>query len=461
MAECPFIPPYPTPLKTKPGLMKRLWIGWHSWIHSLSESAYSMKMGGTRLARVMIYIVNEMPLVTRVLDDEKREFPKHWLLNDLLEPILGKGLFIANGEEWENQRQMVTPAFIHTNLKRVFPKMEQAASAMIARMREQVAQGGGAPVDVDPLMTHVTADIIFRTMFSMELGEAEAQRVYEGFARYQKYAQRSTVLYMNGLPRLGMLRKARGVAKEVQSLFAPIVAARMAEREAVEEAPVRKDILATLLEARHPVTGAPFEVKELVDQIALIFLAGHETTATSLGWTLYLLAECPEWQDRVLAEIESVTGGAPLAFEHLKHMESLRNLFKEALRLYPPVAFLPRMATKDMEMRGKQIKAGDMVQVAPWLVHRNSGNWACPHSFDPDRFTTPEGIEAARSAWLPFGRGPRVCIGAGFAQQEAAIILAQIVRNFALACPQGARPELEAKLTLRPKAGFPLLLTPR
>jgi cytochrome P450 len=150
-----------------------------------------------------------------------------------------------------------------------------------------------------------------------------------------------------------------------------------------------------------------------------------------------------------------------LAFEHLKQLDMLRNVFKEGLRLYPPVAFLPRMATEPMELRGKAIKSGDMIQVAPWLVHRNEENWACPHSFDPDRFATPEGAQAARHAWLPFGRGPRVCIGAGFAQQEAAIILAEILRHFRLAYPAQAKPELESRLTLRPKAGFPLILIPR
>lgn len=462
MNECPFIPPYPKPLAAKPGLFKRLWLGWSSWIHSLPASAYSMKMGGTKLARLRLYIVNEKALIERVLDDRNHNFPKHWLVNDLLGPVLGESLFVANGQEWENQRQMVHPAFIHTNLKRVFPSMAQAVAAMIGRLGEQVAASGGRAVDIDPLMTHVTADIIFRTLFSMELEEVEARRVYDGFALYQKYAQRSSLLYMNGLPRFGMKAKARKQALEVHALFAPIVEARLAELELPEaERPERKDILATLLAARHPQTGQPFSKEELVYQIALIFLAGHETTATALGWTFYLLSEFPEWQDKALAEIEAVTGGGPLSFEHLKSLDVLRNIFKEGLRLYPPVAFLPRMATAPQEMRDKKIWPGDMIQVAPWLVHRNEANWTCPHQFEPDRFASAEGAEAARHAWLPFGRGPRICIGAGFAQQEAAIILAEVLRAFTLSYPPIAKPELEARLTLRPRKGFPLILAPR
>jgi cytochrome P450 len=233
MAECPFIPPFPKPPAKKPGWIRRMWLGRSGWIHTLPASAYAMKMGETRLARVTIYIVNEMALVTRVLDDKLRQFPKHWMLSDLLAPLLGKSLFIANGAEWENQRQMVHPAFVHTNLKRAFAMMAQAAAAMVERMqaRQQLAAGG--VVDVDPLMTHVTADIIFRTMFSRELGEAEALQVYEKFAQYQKYAQRSTVLHINGLPRFGMGATARKIALEVRALFAPIVAERMANQDGV------------------------------------------------------------------------------------------------------------------------------------------------------------------------------------------------------------------------------------
>jgi cytochrome P450 len=222
-----------------------------------------------------------------------------------------------------------------------------------------------------------------------------------------------------------------------------------------------KDILSALIEARHPVTGAPFTAKELVDQLALVFLAGHETTATALGWALYLLSECPEVQETLHAEIEAVTGGEPIDHDHVKAMEGVRNLFREALRLYPPVGFLPRTPAHRQEWRGKTVNPGDLAIVAPWLVHRNPENWACPHAFDPDRFTTPEGAEALKLAWIPFGRGPRVCIGAGFAQQEAALILAEVIRHFRIAHPEGRRPQLVARLTLRPDRGFPLILTPR
>lgn len=456
MAECPFTPPFPTPLTRKPGLIRRFRLGWSSWIHTLHERTYSMKMGGTQLPGHGVYILNELPEIKRLLDNAGDEFPKHPIFDDLLTPLVGSSVFNANGAEWERLRAMVNPAFMHTHLQRAFPVMAGAVADLIARMQAEAARGG--PVDVDPMMTHVAADVIFRTMFSVPLAQADALRVYREFEAYQALAQRNTLLTLYGLPHFGLRRRARKVGARIRAAFDAIVAGRIAARERGERF---SDILETLLDTRHPDTGAAFEHQDLVNQVTLIFFGGHETTATSLGWTLYLLSESPELQERLHAEIEDVTGGGPLAYVHLRLLEGVRNLYRESLRLYPPVSFLPRAATQAMAMRGKAIKPGDLLLAAPWLVHRNPDNWECPHQFDPDRFTTPAGAEAAKQAWMPFGKGPRVCIGAGFATQESTMTLVEIIRAFRISHPDGPRPELTARLTLRPKAGFPLILTPR
>lgn len=466
--RCPFTPPYPTPQTTKPGLLKRFRIGWNSWIHTLGPTAYGMKMGGTKLPGGGVYVVNEAPVIRRVLDEEVAEFPKHAIFDDLLKPLVGSSVFNANGAEWERQRAMVNPAFMHTGLKRAFPVMAAAMADMIARMSASAAQAQGRPVDVDPMMTHAAADVIFRTMFSRPLTEAEALRVYHQFEAYQALAQRNTLLTLYGLPHFGLRRRARRIGAEIRASFADLIDRRMAERAARAAAQAEEtgagehdDILETLLDMRHPTTGAAFEHQDLINQVTLIFFGGHETTATSLGWTLYLLSECPDLQEKLYAEIEAVTGGGPLAYEHLRSLEGVRNLYRESLRLYPPVSFLPRSSTRRIEARGKVVNPGDLLVVAPWLVHRNPDNWACPHEFDPDRFVGKQGADAAKAAWIPFGRGPRVCIGAGFAQQEAALALTEIIRHFRIAHPDGPRPQPMARLTLRPKAGFPLILTPR
>ena len=455
-SRCPFTPPFPPPLKSKAGLLKRFVTGWNSWIHTLFAKSYAMKMGAFRVPTETFFVVNELSLVGRVMDDEHKEYPKHRLMNDMLDPLLGQSVFSTNGRLWEDQRQMINPAFAHTNLKRAFPAMDDSASDLLALLDGQDLT---KPVDIDPLMTHVTADVIFRTMFGMTLSPAESAKVYEAFNRYQKHVQPAMILQLYGLPSFGRRRKMRQAAADVHVLFAPIIAARLAHLAGGGDKPA--DILQALIDARHPETGAPFTPKDLLDQLSIIFLAGHETSASALGWTFYLLSECPEWQDRLLAEIEEVTEGAPITFEHLKRMEGLRNLFREGLRLYPPVSFFLREVTRPQQMRGKAMAPGDVIIVSPWLIQRNPDNWTCPHSFDPDRFADRDNADAVRNAWLPFGRGPRLCIGAGFAQQEAMLIVARVIRAFALAHPPGRRPEVVSRLTLRPRHGIPLLLSRR
>ena len=469
MADCPFyhanldpsapdllIPPFPTPLKTRAGLLRRFLLGRNSWIHTLYAKSYSMKLGSHRLPRLRFFIANEASLVAEVMDDRTHKFPKHRILNDMLDPLLGAGVFSVNGKAWEDQRAMINPAFALTNLKRAFPAMAAAGADLVALIR---ARDLARPLDIDPLMTHVTADIIFRTLFSVTLTETESHRVYEAFNRYQRHAQPATFLGLYGLPRGFLRRRMARAATDVHALFRPILEARLALTAAGETPP--DDILQALIAARHPETGAAFTPQALLDQLAIIFLAGHETSASALGWTLWCLAASPALQEKLLAEIEGACRGDAIAYEHLKAMEGVRNLFREGLRLYPPVSFLPREVTEPMERRGKAMAPGDLIVVSPWLIQRNPDNWRCPHAFDPDRFTRPEEAQSVKEAWLPFGRGPRVCIGAGFAQQEALLILAELIRAFRFADIPDRRPELISRLTLRPKHGIPLMVTPR
>jgi cytochrome P450 len=243
-------------------------------------------------------------------------------------------------------------------------------------------------------------------------------------------------------------------------VFEPLVRARYDAWQRGEK-PEQPDILQSLLEAKHPETGEPFGFQELIDQIALIFLAGHETSASALSWALYLLSESPELQEKLNAEIVAAAGDRPLGFEDLKGLDGVRNMFRETLRLYPPIGFFARSVTKPTVMREKKMKPGAMIVISPWLIQRNKDNFTCPHSFDPDRFTRPEEADAVKAAYMPFGKGPRICVGAGFAQQEAMLVLAAIIRAFRMGYPVGPKPEPVSRLTLRPKKGIRLTLIPR
>jgi len=447
-----FTPPYPVPHKSKASLFKRFLTGWNSWIHTLFDRSYTMQMGEIRLPRLDFFIANDLSVVDRVMDDREKVFPKHRFQNELLDPLIGNSVFSANGEDWEEQRSMVNPAFAHTNLKRVFPAMQGAVEDLLDTL---AAMDRSKPIEVDPLMTHVAADIIYRTIFSVKLDQNSADQIYHAFHRYQKNIQPGAMLKLYGLPLFGYRRRAQRAAVEIHDVFGPIVKARYdAWHGGTGEA--GNDILQSLLEARHPRTGEPFSYRNIMEQVSTIFLAGHETAASAMTWALYLLAECPHWQEALLAEIDRETDGGPIAFEHLRGLNGVRNLFKETLRLYPPVSFLVREVTAPTTMRDKLLQKGAMIVISPWLIQRNRNNWKCPHAFAPERFEDPEEAEACRRAYMPFGKGPRICIGAGFAQQEGMLIIASIVRAFRLRYPDIAKPEPVSRLTLRPKAAVQL-----
>lgn len=446
-----FTPPYPVPHKSKSGFLTRFVRGWHSWLHVLFEKSYTMKLGEVHIPALSFYVANELPLVRRVLEEEVTSFPKHGFLRGLLDPLIGNSVFAASGEEWAEQRAMVNPAFGHTALKRVFASMSDAVDDFVARLGQQDLT---RPVEIDPLVTHVAADIIFRTLFSRPLTEAESHEIYEGFHAYQRYAQRAVMLRLYRLPQLGYGRRAEREAARIHAVFAAEVAARFTATR--ERGDGGADILQALIDARHPETGRVFTEAEVMEQISTIFLAGHETSASAITWALYLLARDPDLQQQVRAE----AGAGPLAYEDLRGMTVTRDIFRETLRLYPPVSFLVREVTCPVTMRDKQLKQGGMVVVSPWLIQRNRDNFPEPHGFDPGRFTDPEQAAACRHAYLPFGKGPRLCVGAGFANQEALLAIAGVVRAFTLVPIAGDEPEPISRLTLRSRRGVRLRLTP-
>jgi cytochrome P450 len=451
-----FTPPYPRPPKSKRGLVKRFLRGWHSWIHVLFDKSYTMKMGEIRLPGRTMYIANELSLVDQILRGGTA-YPKHSELVRNLDPLIGNSVFSANGKDWESQRAMVNPAFAHTALGRSMPLMVAAADDLLARI--ETARQGGGPVDIDPMMTHVAADIIFRTLFSQTLDAERSNIIHTAFGKFQRLAHSASMLRLYGIPAGWFEKRSRGPARAIHDVFRPIVEARYEGFHTRGETG-KRDILQSLIEAKHPETGAHFSCDQVMEQVSTIFLAGHETSASTMTWALYMLAECAHIQDRVREEVARVAGDQPFTAAMLKDMGQVRNIFKETLRLYPPVSFLPREVTCPMPMRDKELEAGAMLVVAPWLTQRNKDNWACPHAFDPDRFDDPANAEMAKQAWFPFGRGPRVCVGAGFAQQEVMTVIASVVRRYRIGVPPGFKPEPISRLTIRPRTGMPLLFTP-
>jgi cytochrome P450 len=206
-----------------------------------------------------------------------------------------------------------------------------------------------------------------------------------------------------------------------------------------------------------PETGERFDLAEMVDQVAIFFLAGHETSASALSWALYLLATHSEWQDKVAKEAADL---GP-EFSSLSSLRITRDVFREALRLYPPVPMMVREASQLEEFRGRKVPGGSQIVLSPWHLHRHERLWSNPDGFDPARWSTEEGRASAREAYMPFSSGPRVCTGAGFAMAEGVVMLSKLVGAFSFAPIEGRVPQPVAHLTVRAKDGIWLAATPR
>jgi cytochrome P450 len=455
-----FCPAYPKPRKSRASALMMFFGTRRSWMDTLYERSYSMQMGEVHLPGLDVYMVNEPSLVRRIMSEEAADFPKTPQLHDALKPLLGESIFTTNGAQWQRQRQMMDPAFAQARLNVAFPVMRAATDAMMERLSRlpDVAQH-----DLEVEMTHVTADVIFRTIFSTPLEGEEAQTIFRAFAKYQAMAPRLILPALFGVRWLVMpwdRWRSRRAAKEIRSRLENLVRPRYAAcRAGAPHASV--DILAAFLDARDPITHEPFGFDELVDQVAMLFLAGHETSASALSWASYLLANSPEIQERMHAEIQEVLGDrAPVAGD-MKRLTLTWNVFKEALRLFPPVGFIAREADKACPMRDKQVPKGATIVLAPWLIQRHRALWESPDAFDPDRYAGDGSRESLKQAYLPFGMGPRVCMGAAFALQEAALILSTMVRHYRIEPVAGHVPMPVGRLTIRSATGLPLILRRR
>ena len=451
--------PMPAIRKTRPSRLTRIMKGRHSSLDVLFERSYSMKMGEFGGARRRFYFLAQPDIIERILNEDVERYPKSNLMGTILQQILGNGVFISNGEVWKRQRRLMNPAFEFARISEVFPLMMQAAEAMKERL-DKVADGREVAIDFE--MTHVTADIIFRTIFSEPIPAEDAAAIFDAFNHYQELAYIHGVWNMAGLPQALSIPRLRAI-RHARNIRGPL--ARMVRRrfEQLQADPGKKpqDILQSLIEARD-ADGAAFTESELIDQVAVMFLAGHETSASALSWALYLIAQDRDIQERMHAEtsLAFLSDGnfRPAQFKHLK---LTRDVFRETLRLYPPVCFIPRDVTVPETVRGKTLKRGSAVFISLWLMHRHREIWRNPDIFDPDRFSREDEKEAIRSAYMPFSQGQRVCLGASFALQEAAIILSMIVHNYEITPVEGHVPKPVARLTLRSENGIRLRLRKR
>jgi len=362
---------------------------------------------------------------------------------------LGGSVLVTEGADWRWQRRALAPLFRPVDLQAHVPMMEAAAQAQVARWRASGTTGVRA---IDHDMTRTTYDVILATMLvGGHKGEADViLQASEDYLARVSWEMAFAILRLPAwVPHPASWQMQRA-ARTLRGAVRDIVARRRLESVGTS------DLLGRLLAARHPDTNEPMSNELVISNLLTLLEAGHETTAKALTWTLYLLARAPQWQERICAEVRAVAGDRPVEAHHLAQMPVTVRVIKEALRLYPPAPIMARDVKEALQLGGVDVPTGSQILIPIYAIHRHTKLWADPDRFDPDRFMPDEEATRPRMQYMPFGGGPRVCIGHAFAMMEAQVLLATFVRAARFTWDGKHLPEPVSRVTLRPLGGMPL-----
>jgi cytochrome P450 len=420
-----------------------------------AAEAYSAEIIERRMLWKRTFLVNDPGAVKHVLLDNAANYHKTEIARRLLEPGLGRGLLTSEGDTCRAHRRIMAPAFDHRSIVGYSPVMTEIAERLLA---DWDALPAGAEVDVAAAMMHATLHIISRTMFSSD-SDNIVDVVERGVGRYQAEV-RPNLLDLLELPlwlsRVPFRRRPEDIFIEFHRTIDRLLAAREGAREGRP-----KDLLTRLIAARDEVTGGGMTAQEVRNQVVTIFMAGHETTAVALTWTWYLLSQHPAVEEKLDRELRAALGGRTPTHADLAKLPYARMVLEESMRLYPPAHTLSRTAMAEDELLGRRVAKGSQVLIVPWLLHRNPKLWERPERFDPERFAPARAAARHRFAYIPFGAGPRICIGAAFAMAEAMLLLAALAQRYRLRLKPGFPVEPQGLITLRARHGMRMILERR
>jgi cytochrome P450 len=407
----------------------------------LPQSSYELDVISLRKGKRPITIVNDPAIIKSVLVENAAQFPKSDVMIAALEPLVGDGILISNGELWRRQRSMLEPAFAQMRVRAIFRHMTSALDVFLEKLRSQDCE-----IALEAEISALALEIICRSIFSYGLSSEAARKVFVAFSAYQKLLPQAGPLMLFGYakPDDTELRQA---SQTLRTLIGELVEARLTGSPSGEPS---NDILQSILNARNAVDGKGFQTREIIDQVMVFFLAGHETSASALTWALFILSQMPGLEADLRAEVERVAPNRPLQYEDIGSLTLARTIFLEALRLYPPAAFLTRISLQKAVFGPHLVEAQSLVVISPWLVHRHRSLWNAPDYFLPERFSDNRENEIRSGSFIPFGLGPRVCPGRSLAMIEGPYLMAEIVRHFNLDLLNGPDIMPIGRLTIRP-----------
>jgi cytochrome P450 len=447
-------PPAPIPGDQRRGLIALIRALRENPIETWTAPFFEQLAVAERLPFGRAITISDPVAIQRVLLDNAMNYRKDRLQRRIISKGLSNGLLTAESEQWRVQRRTLAPLFSRRRIQSFAPTMMRVADAYVARWRE------GEPIDMAAEMTRITLDVLQHTIFSDGLGH-DIEQFRSAMRTYFDTIGRIDPFDILGLPDIiprWTRLSVRGALRFFDQAVDTIIANRR-QRLAEDPDGVERDILTLLIEAYDPETGRGLGVTEIKANIITFIAAGHETTANALTWSLFLLSQSPEWSQRLAAEAERYAEVA--VSSAADQMVETRAVVEEALRLYPSLPAISREAIGPDELAGHAVHPGEMVVIAPYVLHRHRRLWERPDHFDPTRFLPGARERIGRYAYLPFGAGPRICIGAAFALQEATLVLSTIMRHFHVALAPGTTVWPMQRLTLRPRDGLPMLLTRR
>jgi len=401
-----------------------------------------------RMATMWWYQVNHPEGVRRVLQENNHNYPKSDLTASILRPVVGEGLFISEGRTWLQQRRLMQPAFHRHRIAAFGELMVDATQKMLDRWNPP------GRIDVAAQMTGLTLDVVTDALFHAHVGgepEAIARAVGTLLAEINHRFQ--VPFYPPISVPTPRNRRMRHAIRTLDRAMYDIIGERRRGGEG-------DDLLSMLMEARDEETGAAMSDRQLRDEVITLFIAGHDTTANALTWTLYLLAKNLEADERLRAELDEVLDGAVPTVADLPKLPYGRMVIEEAMRLYPPAWITDRQAVKEDEILGHHIPAGAHVIISPYVTHRLPTLWEDPEKFDPGRFSPENFAGRPRYAYFPFGGGPRQGIGKGMALMEAHLILTTVMQRYRLRLVASRPVEAQPLATLRPHGGLPMTVEP-
>lgn len=426
-----------------------------NYIETVPRFAYDQNVTHfcTRMSDVLI--VSDPDIIQELLVDEAEAFGRDPTTRRSFAPVIGNtALFLAEGADWRWQRRAVAPIFRHETLLSFVPVFAAMAQRQVERWRKADRT---VPTDAAAAMTRTTFEIIVEAMLGGSANldaDRYSRALTDNFGTipwHIIYVMFSIPEWMPYPHRRRAMRSRDFLHRDIRR----IVAARHFSQSS------KPDLLNLMRAAHDPETGRTMSDDEIVANLLTFITAGHETTAVALTWALWLLAKDQVTQQRVFDEVKSVAADQPIDAASVEGLAFCRQVIQEAMRLFPPAPGIARISKAAVKIGDMQFSAGTRIHIPVFALHRNAGLWDNPDAFDPDRFA-PELVKARRRfAFLPFGGGPRVCIGGGFAMLEAAAILATIIRAFRFDPVAGHKPKPVARVTLRPAGGMPLLITER